>query len=209
MTKQLVIGFTGHAQSGKDTAANILTQNGWKRVAYADPLRHLAYRSNPIVQAYTGNGAAHIRLADLVDREGWDQAKQHPDVRLYLQRLGTDGVRDVIGPTTWLNLAEQRIQQLHPKDVVVTDVRFPNEADLIRRLGGTIIRIIRPGHQTVKNRHPSESHQTAINPDYTIMNDGTINDLHNWVLDTTFNIGVDNQDLWAPDTQKLFRGHRP
>ena len=63
--------------------------------------------------------------------------------------------------------------------VCITDVRFPNEVELIHSLGGKVIRIDRDGCQPV-NGHASE---TAVDgmEDCTLTNNGTIKDLHNSV----------------------------
>lgn len=171
-----LIGLMGRAQAGKDTAAKALVAAGWKRVAFADPLRRLAYRTDPLVEALHGGGTAHVRLAWLVDRLGWDTAKQFPDVRRLLQRLGAEGVRDVIGDTTWIDLAMTTVAQ-HPR-CVITDVRFANEAAAVRARGGLVVEIVRPGHAPVSSSHPSEAEQALVVPDALLVNDGTPDDLH-------------------------------
>lgn len=174
-----LIGLMGRAQAGKDTAARALVEAGWKRVAFADPLRRLAYRTDPIVEALHGGGTAHVRLSWLVDRLGWDQAKQFPDVRRLLQRLGAEGVRTVIGDTTWIDLAAETIRRHREArvPVVVTDVRFSNEVDAVRALDGIVVEIVRPGHTPVASSHSSETEQAAVTPDALIVNDGSAQDL--------------------------------
>jgi hypothetical protein len=65
--------------------------------------------------------------------------------------------------------------------VVVTDVRFPNEAQHIRDHGGLVVRVERPGAQddgaARGSSHPSESLVDTITPDRTLLNDGTLEDL--------------------------------
>lgn len=170
-----LIGLMGRAQSGKDTAAKALVAEGWERVAFADPLRRLAYRADPIVEVLYPGGTATARLAWLVDRLGWDQAKQFPDVRRLLQRLGAEGVRDVIGATTWIDLAMATVAQY--RRCVITDVRFANEAAAVRARGGLVVEIVRPGHAPVASSHPSEAEQALVVPDALVVNDGTPEDL--------------------------------
>ena len=184
-SETMLVGLMGQAQAGKDTAAKALTRLGWTRVAFADPLRRLAYRTDPIVETYHGGGTAHVRLSWLVDRLGWDQAKQFPDVRRLLQRLGAEGVRDTIGTDTWIDLAKQKIRGHHERGtpVVVTDVRFANEADAVRSLNGVVVSIVRPGHSPVPSTHPSELEQASVVPDALIVNDDTPDVLQAAVLD--------------------------
>lgn len=64
------------------------------------------------------------------------------------------------------------------KTWAVTDVRFPNEADHIRRAGGKIIKVVRPsleGMQT--DSHASETNIDKIDADFLLTNDGTLDDL--------------------------------
>ena len=65
----------------------------------------------------------------------------------------------------------------HKNQVAYTDVRFQNEADYIRSKGGIIVRIVRPG--IISGNHESELKQCEIAADIEIVNDGTIEDLHN------------------------------
>jgi len=111
----------------------------------------------------------------MVDQHGWDWAKNNvPDVRRLLQRLGTEAGRDILGVNIWVDTAFARVDN---DKVVVTDVRFPNEADGIRQRGGEVVRIERPGVGP-RNNHPSETSLLDYEFDVTIYNDGTIEDLH-------------------------------
>ena len=65
---------------------------------------------------------------------------------------------------------------IDPGPIVFTDVRFQNEADYIRSIGGTIVRIVRPGQ--IAQNHESELKQCEVAADIEIVNDGTIADLH-------------------------------
>ena len=60
--------------------------------------------------------------------------------------------------------------------VVVTDVRFPNEADLIDEFGGHTVRVLRPSAE-VDDTHPSETALDHYPVDLTIENVGTLEDL--------------------------------
>ena len=163
-----LIGLTGYARSGKDTVGGFLVRNhGFTRVSFADKLKDLAYRANPNV---LWHGTAWP-LSKVVDGDGWEQAKTHPEVRRFLQQLGV-AVRDVLGEDTWVDAA---IGDLTADRVVVTDVRFRNEHDRIVDLGGTVYRVVRPGVEAV-NGHVSETDLDDLDLP-VIPNVGTLDDL--------------------------------
>jgi hypothetical protein len=146
-----------------------LIERGWVRVSFADAVRELAMKIDPLVTMAGG-----YRLAGLVAEEGWAEAKKNPDVRRLLQNVGT-GAREVIGDGVWVSAAEPKVVQAKfdgAPGVVFTDTRFPNEVDMIRDYGGSIIRITRPGVGPV-NGHISETAIDSIEPDFTIINDAT------------------------------------
>lgn len=197
--EQIIIGFHGVARSGKDTAAGFLTEAyGFTRVAFADKLRKFCYNLNPHIlvpfdhfyrddifpnistifkktyltrRTYRGY---LLRLQELVDALGWELAKSIPEVRETLQRAGKDAGRDVIGENVWINAAMAEADNL--ERVVFTDVRFDNEAITIRRRGGIIIRIDRPGFEPV-NSHVSDAGISDDFIDAEICNGGTIHEL--------------------------------
>jgi hypothetical protein len=181
-----LIGLNGYAQVGKDTAAQGLVAEGWERVGFADALKDLARRIDPLVRMATG-----YALDSLVEEEGWDKAKQNPDVRRLLQNIGT-GVRNVVGATTWVEIAARRIRESMALGVVTTDTRFPEEVAMIRAYGGKIIRITRPGVGPV-NGHCSETAIDDIEPDYVIVNDSTPEELQsklvNYASDLALGVG--------------------
>jgi hypothetical protein len=61
---------------------------------------------------------------------------------------------------------------------VITDVRFPNEAEAIKKRGGKVISVVRPGHMDTGN-HPSETALDGYNFDYVMYNDGSLESLKN------------------------------
>lgn len=178
-----IIGLTGYAGSGKDEAAKaLIEQRGFVRIGFADILKEVAYKLNPII-GFTPI-ASYIRLVDAVDTLGWDDAKREsPEIRSLLQRLGTEAGREVFGESFWIDRAMDRINKLpHYQAVVITDVRFPNEAAALRFYGGKIVRIIRNGVGAV-NGHISDQGINDIGVDHVIANDWTIADLHHRIIE--------------------------
>lgn len=177
-----IIGVSGKKRSGKDTLAATLVENfGFARYAFADPLKELALDVNPLV--YRGvvrpSGYDEIqtaqadRLAPVIERIGWERAKERPEVRRILQALGV-GVRE-LDEDFWVRTTMTRALA-EDQPVVITDVRFPNEVEAIRDAGGHIVRVTRPG-MTHDDTHISETALDDLEPDTLIENDGTLEDL--------------------------------
>lgn len=176
-----LIGLMGQKRSGKDTVATILIGEGFTRFAFADPLREAALRANPIIGHFPLPGRLApihpVRLRDFVDAVGWEKAKEHPEVRRTLQELGL-AIRQ-IDPDFWLTATMRKVAW--ESDVVITDVRFHNEAEEIMDWGGVLIRIDRPGLPDA-DRHVSENGWRDIDPDFVLDNAGTIEELREAVL---------------------------
>ncbi len=163
------MGLCGYARSGKDTVADILVRDhGFTRVALADGVRELALEINPKL---TDRWRLSHVLAHYGGWEGVKDSDYAEDVRGLLQRLGT-GCRDLLGEYVWID----RLLRNWPDAarVVVTDVRFANEAAALQGLYGEIWRVERPGVGPA-NGHVSERLEFAV--DRTFHNDGTVEEL--------------------------------
>jgi UDP-2,3-diacylglucosamine pyrophosphatase LpxH len=164
----MIIGLTGYAQSGKDTLAGMLIGlHKYDNRAFADPIRKLLYETNPLIK----DG---YRVKTVVDAYGWDKAKvEFPELRSLLQTLGV-GARTVFGDQFWV---AQGLAGLSAGDkIVITDVRFPNEADAIKALGGQVWRVRRLGIKAV-NGHVSETAMDGYKVDQIFINNGSVDDL--------------------------------
>jgi hypothetical protein len=181
-----IVGLVGPKRSGKDTAAAALVERrGFVRVGFADAVKDLALRINPVVE-YPGSSQLQRarRLRSLVEMRGWDHVKdRYPMAREFLQELGT-GVRDTVGIDAWTRAWARKVRGLpfHTR-VVVPDVRFLNEAKLIQgwAVPTTLIRVTRPGLD-LSDTHVSETEQAGIRCDVEITNDGTAEELQARVL---------------------------
>lgn len=173
----------GRAGSGKDSAAaRLVSRYQFVRVAFADPLKESALRLDPIVGAEgTSCGALPIRLSDVVRRYGWDRAKNsNPEVRRTLQRLGETVRAD--DPDFWLRMALDKVATADRwgLPVVVSVVRYANEADALRATGALLVRIERPGATAGGEaaRHVSELDLAAYPADVTVTNAGSLDELY-------------------------------
>ena len=188
----MIVGISGYARSGKDEAAKALIAAGWRRDAFADRLRAFLLAQNPIVlYPVPGGVPEYTRLSVLVNDIGWERAKlESPEVADLLLRCGTEAGRRVLGADVWVNAVMREYDlamnsySLNPADeprLVITDVRFENEAEAIRQRGGLVIRIERPGvlpRRTSSGAwHVSETALDDYEFDSVILNDGTPEDL--------------------------------
>lgn len=176
----MIIGLTGRKRSGKSTAARYLVEDhGFTELSFAEPLKRMALAVDPIIGfRSTPDGGQRVYLSDVVHEIGWECAKdEYPEVRRFLQRLGTEGVRDHIGQDTWVNLAELEIIRVIRENtkaggvaqanIVFADVRFENEADLIRDWGGVVIEVYRPSQGDPEPEHSSEN---GVRSDCSVVN---------------------------------------
>jgi hypothetical protein len=169
-----ILGISGWARNGKDTIADHLIANyGYERVSFAAPMKEALYRLNPRI---TIDGVMSTPLKIGVDVYGWDDLKTHgPEVRELLQRFGTEVGRELWGEDFWVNAAVDTIKD--GSRVVVSDVRYPNEADAIKKLGGEIWRIVRPEFGAA-NDHASEHALNDYKFDHIFENNSDIESLH-------------------------------
>ena len=164
----VIIGLTGYARAGKSTAAKHLVENhGFTELSFAKALKDMAYAVNPIVDdsdscACCVDEWEGKRLREVVDKLGWERAKDfYPEVRGFLQRLGTEGVRGHLGDRAWVDVVSDQVYRLwhtpgFNQRVVIADVRFENEADFIRHEGGRVVRIKRTNQKAAGSAHASE-----------------------------------------------------
>ena len=185
MTRK-VVGLTGYAQTGKDTVGQILVSHrGYTRFSFADNVREAVLRLNPLIPDpwtnpnYGMYETASVPLKYVVDRVGYEVAKQTiPEVRRLLQVMGTEVGREMFGQDSWIEMVGRQVRATE-NDVVITDVRFQNEADYVRSLGGIVLRVERPGTGPV-NDHVSD--RIEFQADGTIHNTGSLQVLTKVVL---------------------------
>lgn len=191
----MIIGLSGYAKSGKDTVAEIIQDltheapEGFpKELFYAWEIKKFSGKLKVIASILTGIPVEKFEdqdfKASMLGEEWW---KNYGDfyhqttVRDFLQILGTDAIRNGLHSNAWVNalMADYKVGLFFPEvtadkhaaypNWIITDVRFPNEAEAIKDRGGVIIRIDRPGVEPV-NAHPSETALDNWTFDYKIAN---------------------------------------
>ncbi len=170
----MLVGFTGKARSGKDTAADF---TGLNKYSFATPLKDAC-------KAIFGWGDEHLNgdLKDVVD------PKYGVSPRQALQTLGTDWARNTVNEDIWIIRAKEVLEH---GEVVVADVRFDNEAQLIRDLGGIVIEVVGTFADTQVRKHSSESGVSLGLIDHTVVNDGTLEDLEAQIDAIMFTLKVE------------------
>jgi hypothetical protein len=168
-----IIGLCGLAGSGKSTLARHLADaHGYVIIPFARPLKAMA-------RAF---GLTHREMAgDL--KESPCPALCGKTPRQFMQWLGTEFGRQMIGQEIWVEAWKRAVEDAHNDAVadlcdararaliVADDVRFDNEARVARDLGGIIIRIERPGAGSASGAgHASEGFAGV--PDAIIRNTG-------------------------------------
>lgn len=162
-----IVGINGPAGSGKDSIAQVLVERaGYKRIGFADELKAMLYDLNPTIIIYSDDeGITETeKLANLVDEMGYNEAKlAYPEIRRLLQVFGTEVVRSRV-PNFWLDRVDDKIAAAfmdgHP-GIVITDVRFPNEANYIRQRGGIVCRI-ETDYNVIEGENRQHSSETSM-----------------------------------------------
>lgn len=164
----LLIGLTGLARAGKDTTANIIQKHTNAALyAFAQPIKEACK-----VLFDWQDQHVHGELKEVVD--------PHFGVspRKAMQTLGTEWGRGLINSELWLLRAQKQVDS--NERLIITDVRFNNEAEFIRNNGGIVIEIRRDNTQQVRV-HCSEYGISPSLVDHVIDNNGSIEQLRSRV----------------------------
>jgi hypothetical protein len=154
-----IIGIVGKKKSGKDTLFGIISAFGAPvvRLSFGDVLKkELA-------------GLFHVSI-DAIN-------KNKDDWRALLQAWG-DRRREVNGFNYWIDKVREEIklQQEAGNIVILTDCRYANEAQLVKHMGGQLIRVVRKSTED-GDSHVTETALEQFEVDHIIENDSTVGDL--------------------------------
>jgi rhodanese-related sulfurtransferase len=141
----MIIGIAGFQGSGKDTIADYLCNiYGFKRDSFAATLKDAVAAvfgwDRELLEGRTRESRAWREQVD----PWWANRLDMPGLtpRLVLQKWGTEVARKSWHDDTWIASLEYKLAQAH-NDIVITDVRFPNEIAAVRNAGGIVIRVVR------------------------------------------------------------------
>jgi len=195
IVRTTIIGLTGQAGSGKDPVSSLLVcRAGVYRLAFADHLKLEAMEAfdanallfiDPTLKSVATDDLAlrNCREAGYVSAN-WGLANLAAVTPRSIMQTWGDWRRsqDPDYFVTKLDARIDRAVQLGAKTLIITDVRFRNEAALIRRYGGQLWRIARPGLARPSG-HRSEWDLADEPVDAEIINDGSIEQLTKIVTD--------------------------
>lgn len=183
-----VIGLAGRARVGKNTVAGFiaeLTDGPVHEAAFADLIKVSAARALGVKFHGDEVGLDAVRRwADALKTdhsirivgENGEQLHQITG-RSFLQRYGTEAHRELFGDDFWVDAVEFIRPDLAA--LVLTDVRFENEAEAIHRAGGEVWRVERPSidRATHQDSHLSEKPLPDELVDLTLVNDDDLEGL--------------------------------
>lgn len=167
----MIIGIAGKKGSGKDTLGKYICEKyGYKRYAFGDPVKEVCRI-----------------LFGFNDEQLYGSEKEKMDMKLGIrpreafQKIGTDFGRETIHkllPRLMIEPGELWIsiflRNAEKNNLVITDVRFQNEADAIKKAGGIIIYL--DSKYAIKDNHKSE--KIDVTYDYLLRNDGEKQDMY-------------------------------
>jgi hypothetical protein len=213
----MIVGFVGFIGSGKDTAADYLVNfHGFRRDSFANTLKDAVSFvfgwDRTLLEGRTKEAREWREQIDVWWAERLDMPKLTP--RWILQYWGTDVLRNHFHDDIWIASLENKMRKTKD-NIVISDVRFPNEIKAIHNAGGKVIRIKRgpepiwyqdavnmnAGSQNMswlisKSRveqlgiHSSETSWVGGNIDVVISNDGSIDELFNSIRNQVIGLPV-------------------
>lgn len=195
-----LIGLMGFIGSGKDTVADYLVNfHEFKRESFASSLKD----SISVIFGWNrdlleGRSKESREWREQVD-SWWAERLEisHLTPRWILQYVGTDALRSSFHDDIWIASLENKLR-LTTDNVVISDVRFPNEIKALKKVGGKIIWVLRgelpewydlakkanagdiDSKNLLKNYniHPSEWSWIGSDVDYIIENNSSIDTLY-------------------------------
>ena len=205
--KSKVIGIVGFIGSGKNTVGQILIDDlEYVAVSFADSLKDACSAIFNWPRAMLeGNTDLSRHFREKVD-PWWSKRLDIEEFtpRYALQYVGTDVMRNNFHKDIWLACVERKVEHLleNNKKIVITDVRFKNEVELIQQLNGEIWHVQRENPKwyaeflTMDNKtlaekeaflvnlgaHPSEYDWITSKFDHIIQNTGNLDQLRQSLL---------------------------
>ncbi|MCP3669986.1 MAG: adenylate kinase [Gammaproteobacteria bacterium] len=154
-----IIAIAGPAQSGKSTVATYLQTLGFTEDSFAAPIRKcVAHILGISLSQLESSKEQFFELVNCTPRK-------------MMQTLGTEWGREMIQNDLWIVSLQERIKH-EPGSVVISDLRFENEATIVRLMGAEIWHIERPKNAAAVAYHVSEKGIVRQPHDRVLLNDG-------------------------------------
>jgi hypothetical protein len=177
--KSANIALSGVKGSGKSTVSEFLVDMGYQEETFAGPIKRLVIDIFQIDEKYCYDPAWKEVVIDELGVSG----------RQLMQVIGTEIGRNALakhlpniklrGGNLWIHSLMKRVERA-TRPVVVSDVRFEDESQIVKALGFTVWKISRPSLE--KNSTSNHASEAGCSYDVEIVNDGTIGDLYDKVM---------------------------
>lgn len=167
----ILIALSGRAGSGKSAITEVLTGDdfGFVRLKFAQGLKDMTRSLLSAAGCPEDEIEAHVE--GYLKETPCNYLAGHSPRKVQIT-LGTDWGRETLGSDFWVKITRHRVTSLMNAgfSVVIDDLRFPNEAHMVRSMGGVTFRLHRDSHVSID--HVSE--KLDFDCDYVIDNNGTI-----------------------------------
>lgn len=202
-----LIGVAGHMGSGKDTVGEIIKYltspeaiskgsfSKCQEMGYVYDttwsIEKFAAKLKLVAQVLTGVPA--YRFEDrkfkesempsewnVLEQSGRYKTNKPMTYRTLLQKLGTEAMRNGLHTNVWVNALFSDYSPTNGTSWCITDMRFPNEFDAVKKRGGITIYVHRPDTHSLQSMIEVHESETALDNhefDYAIINHGSIEDL--------------------------------
>lgn len=177
----MIIAFGYKRESGKDTAAKMAVE--YLRKSFVSSRRDSFARSLKeackVIFNWTDEHVYGRLKSEVDDFWGFSPARA-------LQLVGTECFRNNFCGDFWVRTIERRYLRYSP-DVItlISDLRFSNEAEFVRRYGGYLVKVQRPVSRSSDGRSDDHVSEVALDSwddwDAIIDNDSTLEDLRHTV----------------------------
>ena len=188
--RHMIVGICGDIGSGKDTVADhLVKEHGFQRLGLADVLKELIVHTLRLERRYLFGTQADknepipklgkVALLFKIFGEPWTtRVGCRWTGRFLAEFIGTDCFRSIY-PNVWLDHVEVKVEKDRYQESlslstsarhVISDVRFMNEVEMVRRLGGQIWETVRPDSPGERTGHVSDGLDwEKFNPDYALL----------------------------------------
>jgi len=166
-----IIGLIGKKESGKSTFAKFIQG-------------HCPKDKKCVILSFASILKTMLFKAEICTEEEM-YLRKTPYSREMMQKIGTNIIRDQIDPNFFCKCMIKEIKEVAKSNppfnkdtiIVIDDVRFQNEAQLIENIDGVLISIIRPESEVSLDVHKSETEMDRIKTEMAVFNDSDLENL--------------------------------
>jgi hypothetical protein len=171
----MIVGILGKRNHGKDTFADVLVKKGFVKLSFSDPLKQICKILFNLSEAQL-----HDPILKETIIETWNLTP-----RQIFQKVGTDLFRNHFDEKIWLKLLLEKLKTFPNKNIVIPDIRFQDELDMILSLQNSeevrIFEVIRPNLITTKDSHITENNNLHYKFTKKIYNDSSLENFQTFI----------------------------